>query len=186
MPDPITRQKLQVELVGGAGGSGDLNDPALFRPGDRITLRITNMQAPGAANDPALVLNISVLSLDSDWSITQLYPRRSAFEPVDPGQTIEPAFEAYLDEGNDEDSSTFLIFATQTTTDFRWLQLPALGEPPIERGALRSGITDPLEKVLAMFTDQENKAPMRKARPISSPEEGRGWTVERRTFRVRR
>ncbi|GIK38904.1 MAG: hypothetical protein BroJett011_27370 [Chloroflexota bacterium] len=64
------------------------SEAPLFKPGHKVTLRITNTQPPNRAdpNDPARILNITTLELQSDWSITQIYPAGSgAFEAGEPG-----------------------------------------------------------------------------------------------------
>ncbi len=145
MPDPAARTKLQV----------DLETPhAIVRPGDQVKLKITNTQEPNPSdiNDPARVLNVAVFVLSSDWSVSQVFPQSTPFEPVDPAKSIDLDFEAYLPEGETESHDTFKIFATRDATDFRWLELSALDEPPIERASMRDAITNPLEQLLASVT----------------------------------
>ncbi len=79
MPDPKMRQKLAVELVGASASTpaaAGIDELPAFRPGDTIKLSVKNTQTPNPAdaNDPALILNITVLDLQSDWGITQIYP----------------------------------------------------------------------------------------------------------------
>ncbi|MCB0105989.1 MAG: caspase family protein, partial [Caldilineaceae bacterium] len=117
MPDPAARAKVQV----------DLQTPgATIQPGDQVKLKITNTQDPNPndINDPARVINVAVLVLSSDWSVTQVYPPNAPFEPVDPGKNIELELEAYLPEGEAASNDIFKVFATRDATDFRWLELP--------------------------------------------------------------
>lgn len=181
VPDPATRRKLKLELLGAPAGASP-GDPAISHPGDQIILRITNTQTPGAENDPARILNVCILGLDSDWSITQIYPANAAFEPVDPGQSIEPTLEAYLPDGQAASTTLFKVFATQATTDFRWLQLPALDQADQPRSTQRAAITDPLEMLLAAVT--AGVATTRAVKLVSSPQQDRGWTVEEAMLRV--
>jgi hypothetical protein len=152
MPAAGVSPKLTVELVGAPSGSGEA---PIFKPGHKITLRITNMQQPNPvdSNDPARILNITVLDLQPDWGITQIFPAGAgAFEPLNPGQTIPLEFETYLPEGYTESTDVVKVFATRATTQFRWLELPALDQPDTRPKAMRSLISDPLEQMLALIT----------------------------------
>jgi hypothetical protein len=148
MPDPAARTKLRVEMT----------PPREFvKPGEQVKLKIINTQDPNPndINDPTRVLNVAVLVLSSDWSVTPVYPPNASFEPVDPGKSIDLEFEAYLPDGEEASNDIFKIFATRDATDFRWLELPALDQPPIERAGTRNAITDPLEQLLAGITGRE-------------------------------
>jgi hypothetical protein len=185
MPDPTAMQWLQVELASEtAAGSAD--ETPVFRPGDRVTLKITNLQAPGTANDPAHILNITVLDLQPDWGISQVYPDgAAAFEPLDPGQKIELAFEAHLPDGYDAGTDILKVFATQATTQFRWLELPVLDQPPdSHRQSLRSAIADPLEQLLASVTAEQTTTRNLKLSAATQPR--RRWTVAQLELRVQR
>lgn len=176
MPDPTARAKLAVEL----------RSPAeIIHPGDQITLQITNTQAPNARdpNDPKLVINVSVLALSSDWSISQIYPGSAAFEPVDPGKSVALEFEAYLPEGQSESTDTLKVFATRSTTDFRWLELPSLDQqqPSTRAKATRSAVTDPLEQLLAATTGEE--ATTRHVR-FNAARQDASWTTAQVELRV--
>jgi hypothetical protein len=180
MPDPATRAKLKVELTTdrpAAGGAAPV-----LRPGDTATLKITNTQAPNPANpdDPERVLNISVLDLMSNWSIAQIYPETGAFEPLDPGRTLSIDLEASLDEGTQASTDILKVFATQATTSFQWLQLPALDQPAA-RGAKRGAIADPLEAVLASVTAEQATT---RAVKLARTGGNRGWTTAQVEMRV--
>ena len=175
MPDPTAQADLKVTLE-------TPGDP--IHPGDQVTLTITNTQAPNPqdSNDPARVLNVAVLVLSSDWSISQIYPTGAAFEPVDPGKHIELAFEAYLPEGETTSQDIFKIFATRATTDFRWLELAALDQPPLPRAKTRAAIADPLEQLLATVTAEETTT--RAFKLTKSPATRSSWAVDDVTLRV--
>ncbi len=176
VPDPSLRQKLKVEVV-----NANEAEASSFHPGDKVKVKITNTQSPGAINDPALILNITVLDLGSDWGITQIYPAAAgSFEPVDPGETKTLALDAYLPEGYKESVDTLKIFATQATTQFQWLALPALDQPPLPT-ATRKGIGDPLAQMLAIITDET--ATTRALRLTNAPQDI-GWTVAQVELRV--
>lgn len=175
MPDPTMRSKLMVELQ----PSRDV-----VRSGERVAIKITNTQAPNPqdSNDPSRVLNVAVLVLSSDWKVTQVYPENAASEIVDPGNSIDLEFEAYLPEGETESHDIFKVFATRDTTDFRWLELPALDQPPLARSIKRSAIADPLEALLVTVTGEE--ATTRSIRLTKSTSARRSWITTRVEMRV--
>ena len=176
------QQRLQVELADAAATGGEA---PIFRPGDRVSLQITNLQTPNPANlnDPARILNITVLDLASDWSIQQIYPAQAgAFEPVQPGATIPLELEAYLPPGYGESTDIVKVFATRATTQFRWLELPALDQPDTRSRTTRSLISDPLEQMLAMITGEQ--APTRAIRVTNAPGDV-DWTVKQMEVRVK-
>jgi hypothetical protein len=181
VPDPAARQKLRVAISGASDNAGET---PIFRPGDRVKLKITNLQEPNPdnPNDPARVLNVTVLDLQSDWGISQVYPERAgAFEPVDPQQTIDLEFEAYLPDGYTESTDTLKVFATRATTSFRWLELPPLDEPDTRSRSTRSAVSDPLEQMFAKITG--DRATTRALR-LSSSRQDKGWTVAQVELRV--
>ncbi|MEO8497848.1 MAG: hypothetical protein ABI614_22505, partial [Planctomycetota bacterium] len=183
VPDRAMQQKLLVELAHVGKAKKDEGTP-VFHPGDKVKLTITNTQSPGRTDDPALILNVCVLDLQSDWSISQVYPAGAGlFEPLDPGQTISPEFEADLPEGYKEGVDVLKVFATRATTSFRWLELPALDQPPAKRFVTRGLVADPLEQLLAQITD--TTAGTRSLRLTSAPSAS-GWTVAQVELRVER
>lgn len=167
MPDPHMAQKLSL-----TSDARPVN-----HPGEKISLTIRNTQEPNQqdVNDAERILNITALVLSSDWSISQLYPSgASPFEPLDPGTSIVLELEAYLPEGVAESVDIIKVFATQSSTNFRWLELPPLDEP-ILKYATRASSQDPLEQLLlAAFRDRPRS---RAVRLTSSPQRERGWTV---------
>lgn len=181
VPDPAARQKLRVAISGASDNAGET---PIFRPGDRVKLKITNLQEPNPdnPNDPARVLNVTVLDLQSDWGISQVYPEHAgAFEPVDPQQTIDLEFEAYLPDGYTESTDTLKVFATRATTSFRWLELPPLDEPDTRSRSTRSAVSDPLEQMFAKMTGDQAAT---RALRLSSSRQDKGWTVAQVELRV--
>jgi Caspase domain len=152
-PDPLTG-KVKVELVDVLPERMSGTVP-VFLPGDRLKVKITNTNEPNPdnINDKTRILNITVLDLAPDWQIQQALPAGAgAFEILQPGKSIELPIEAYLPDGYEESTDILKVFATQRTSGFRCLELPALDQPPATRGAgLRS--QDPLESLLETFTD---------------------------------
>lgn len=47
------------------------------------------------------------------------------------------------------------VFATQGTTSFRWLELPALDRPSVRKAITRGIGSDPLEQLMSAFTGDE-------------------------------
>ncbi|GIK38903.1 MAG: hypothetical protein BroJett011_27360 [Chloroflexota bacterium] len=73
----------------------------------------------------------------------------------------------------------FKVFATRATTQFRWLELPALDQPDTHT---RSLISDSLEQMLVMITYYQ--APTRAIRLTSAPGD-RGWNAAQVELRVK-
>jgi hypothetical protein len=66
------------------------------------------------------------------------------------------------------------VFATVSTTNFRWLELPALDQPLMRSAAVRGkGPTNPLEGLMAAFT--ADQPPTRNLVPAAYP--SHGWTT---------
>jgi len=91
--------------------------------GEWLFLRITN-NAPSA-------LNIAVLNLGPDWSISQvpLFGGDIYFVSFDPGQHHVIPLLVDLPRGYRLAKQVIKIFGTIGTTSFRWLELPALDQP---------------------------------------------------------
>lgn len=168
-------QKLTVTLSSSTPSEASTGGAPIYTPNVKVKLVIRNNQPPAAANDPAQILNVTVLDLAPDWSVAQIYPEGAAnFESLDPGATIELEFETFLPSGYDEGLDTLKVFATQGTTNFRWLQLPALDLPPAAAPAPRQGIKDPLEKLLASITDEGITT---RAVRLTSSTQSTSWTT---------
>jgi hypothetical protein len=180
-------QKLAVTLTpltddGTQEAAQDSGGAPIYRPHQRVKFTVKNTQTPGATNDPARILNITVFDLAPDWSITQIFPAGAgAFEPLDPDGTFEFEFEAYLADGRTVGVDTLKVFATQSTTNFRWLQLPPLDQPSPPDAVHRAAISDPLERLLAQITGEELK--MREIRITASPK-ARSWATAQVDLRV--
>lgn len=149
--DPVDRPEPQPFIDSG-------NTPML-NAGEWTFLRIMNKSLK--------ILNITVLDLQPDWGINQIYPRGSgSFEPLDPGQSILLPLEASLPAGYTEGTDLIKVFATLGTTNFRWLELPALDQP-VTGAVTRGGPANPLEELLAAVTAQDPKT--RNLNPAAYP-----------------
>ena len=98
--------------------------------GERLTLsfRISIQDA----------LNVTVLDVQPDWSISKVYPEDTDSVLLDPQSTQEVALEFLLPPDYKESLETIKIFATVGYTSFDWLQLPALDHPLQAAGGKRS------------------------------------------------
>ncbi len=151
--------KLLVELAGVQAGYDpqDRPEPQPFRdpgntpvlkPGDWTFLRVKNISQQ--------VLNVTVLDLGPDWSITQIYPSRqdTFFMTFDPGQETLLPLHAYLPEGYTDAVDILKVFATVSSTNFRWLELPALDQPHISRST-RGTPGNTLEQLMATLAAEQ-------------------------------
>jgi hypothetical protein len=115
-----------------------------LKPGEWTFLKISN--------NSAHVLNVTVLDLRPNWSISQLYPAGAAFfEPLDPGRSIDLPLCASLPQGYDEGRDVLKVMGTVGPSNFRWLELPALNEPDKGRTGWRGSPAGPLDEFLAAF-----------------------------------
>jgi len=102
------------------------------------------------------VLNVTVLDLQSDWSISQIYPARAgSYEPIDPGCELILPLNVTLPDGYQAGTDIIKVFATIDTTSFRSLELPALDKPEIRNRSL-GGSANALEAFLANFEAPES------------------------------
>lgn len=191
-PDPLAG-KIKVEITDVPAGraSGSLT---VLAPRERFKLKITSLMQPNAAdiNDKSRILNITVLDLEPNWQIEQIVPNDAgAFELLQPGETKEQLLEAWLPDGYEEAADIFKVFATQRTSGFRCLELPALDQPPASRGTRGAPSSDPLEALLEAFTDSEapqaTEIATRQVKILSDPQKRqKAWAVAQVEVRVRR
>lgn len=161
--------RLAVELAGMAKtyNRADKPEPQPFpdrqpmlRPGEWVFVRIRNLLPRVAEDEQANVLNVTVLGLDANWAISQLHPRGSGayFVPLDPQSEILLPLQASLPPGCKAVTDIIKVFGTIGTTNFRWLELPALDRPIVARAAARGAAPSGLEALLAAIVDQEPHA----------------------------
>lgn len=153
--------KLMVELAGmqAAYDPADRPQPRPFRdpghtpilkPGEWTFLRIKNAFSQ--------VLNVTVLDLGPDWSITQIYPSRrdTSAMALDPGAELLIPLQAYLPDNYTDAVDVLKVFATLGSTSFRWLELPALDQPHSSEGP-RGRPRNPLEQLLTVVAAEETQ-----------------------------
>ena len=190
---PLAR-RLIIELVGKEDSDYDpANEPhpkAFDNPmlpevnnGEWAFLRIKN---GFSEHQPDNVLNITVLDLQPDWGITQIYPSGAAewFVPLDPGMEVLLPLSASLPEDYTEGTDTIKVFATlgSSTTSFQWLQLPRLDQPPRRATTRGQKPKDPLEAMMGAITSEQPI--MRNLEPGRYP--SRVWTTAEIELRTKR
>lgn len=153
---PLAR-KLVVELVGMQTefDPADEPDPQPFNsPGNTPVLKEGEWTFLRVRNNSSEVLNVTVMDLGPDWSVSQIYPSGAgAFESLDPGQELPILrLQSSLPPGYEQGTDVLKVFATVGTTNFQWLALPALDEPPIAKKTTRSAAGSALDELLAAFT----------------------------------
>ncbi|KAK6524474.1 hypothetical protein TWF281_011382 [Arthrobotrys megalospora] len=89
-------------------------------------------------NDSGRLLYLTIMNLDSDWAVKQIYPYSSGIDAqtLEPGQTLYLPLRLIIPAGSaqSETIDTIKIFATIEPTSFRWLELPSLGQGESDRG----------------------------------------------------
>ncbi len=181
--------KLVVELVGKQANykRGRRPSPQPFdeplnptvKSGETVFLRIKN--------DSPQALNIVVLVLNSDWSISQqnIWDYNEDFALFDAGyeEPIPTPFTLTLPEGYTEETNIFKVFATVGEANFRWLELPPLDQPIPPSGT--RGLKAPrneLEEILAAVGADEQLFNTKKAEVVVAP--NRGWTTKQVAVKV--
>jgi hypothetical protein len=162
--DPLSplARKLVVELAGVQPEYDPADPPApqpFDAPGNTATLKVGEWAFVRIKNASLQVLNVAVLDLQPDWGITQVYPssQDTLFWPFDPGQEQLIPLRADLPSGYTEGTDIIKVFATVGAANFRWLELPALDQPPTRSASIRGGPTNPLEELLATVGTEEPK-----------------------------
>src|SRR5262249_33451791 len=89
------------------------------------------------------------------WGITQLYPQDKKYEILRPDNSFYLPLKFEMPAGCKEGTDTIKVFATIGDTDFRWLELPRLDNPPKPRSVARGRRVDPLEALMMELTEDE-------------------------------
>lgn len=146
----------------------DSQETVTIKDGEWLFLRIENQH-----KDP---LNISVLDLQPDWGITQVYPARgAAYELLDPSGHLVLPLRAHLPDDYTTAIDVVKVFATIDTTDSRWLTLLPLDNPA--RGWVERGLIPPRNELENLFFAlMEDDGP--KTRTVSIPPTANSeWTT---------
>lgn len=160
-PESEISRKLIVELV--SRPPDYVPNTAVARPhlldsiGRSITLCDNEWAFLRIRNDYSSPLNITVLNLQPDWGISQIYPIRSAsFESFDPQREVVLPLHVKLPDGYQQGRDIIKVFATVEATDFHSLELPVLNQPHTSSGT-RSLPRNPLEQFLSQFPTTNGK-----------------------------
>jgi hypothetical protein len=131
---------------------------------------------PDDPNDPSRILNITVLDLEPNWRITQILPYEAGyFEPLQPGtEIVLPLQAGELPAATTEATDVVKVFATRGTSNFRWLELPAL-DKPVELKSLRRGAPGALEQLLAAVIEDGPPPGTKRLKVYDSP--SRQWVT---------
>ena len=170
--------------------------PDSFRPGDAIEstpfqrLEEHSEKAPGdllcltITNCSLWTVNITVLDLQPNWAVSQLFPSvsRGMFEPLDSNSSLCIPLRVELPQGCEEGTDLLRVFATLGPTNFRFLELPAIGSPSGPGMTIRATPSNHLERLLAAVAGYET--PLRGSALVDSASSE--WTVEQVEVRVRR
>jgi hypothetical protein len=172
---PLAR-RLVVELA----GLQDQYDPAdrpkprpFDDPGSVSTIQVGQWTFLRIRNNAPAVLNVTVLDLQPDWGISQVFPQSQNvnFEPLDPQQEVMIPLQAYLPDGYQEGKDVLKVFATLGASNFRVLELPDLDKPVESKRVRQRG--DALDQLLGAFTAEQ--PPSRNLNPAASPT--KEWAV---------
>jgi caspase domain-containing protein len=153
--------------------SGNVNS---FNEGTYLALRVQN--------NSSRVLNVTVLDLQPDWGITQIYPPASDsyFMPIDPGKYVIIPLKVSLSQGYKEGKDVIKVFATVGPTNFRWLELPVLDQSMSSKSRTRSigGTKNPLEGLMAKMAEDIPKTRNVDTAPSASYE----WTTSQIEIKI--
>jgi hypothetical protein len=146
----------------------------IVKVGQKMVLHIKN-NLPKESNK---VLNTTVLDLQPDHGVSQIYPPNpgESFVPIDPDNEIFVPLEVNLPNGYKNGIDIIKVFATLDQTSFRSLELPALDQPQSTKtkGASRGNVpASPLEQLMATIT--KDKPATRNINVSSTP--SREWTT---------
>lgn len=178
-PDPRSplARKLQVELVGRRAqyDPADPFEPAqpFDEPGRTPVLATGEWAGVRVKNRSRQRLNITVCDLQPDWGIAQVYPsgEGDAFVAFEPGEEQILPLQASLPKGYAEGRDLVKVFATVETSDFHWLELPALDLPQLRSAAVvNRNPESPLDQLMANFT--ADQPAMRNLTPAAYPTYG--------------
>ncbi|MGB7923285.1 MAG: caspase family protein [Pyrinomonadaceae bacterium] len=129
-PSSPLKRKLLVEFAGAQSAytPGELPEPQPFNEAGSIqTVKHDDWIFLRIKNSSSAVLNITVLDLQPDWGISQVYPSGAAyFEPLDAGRELLLPLHAHLPHDFTKGIDIIKVFATTEASNFRWLELPAL------------------------------------------------------------
>ena len=184
--------KLKVELLKARSDyePGDKPEPQPFENPSEPAIRVGEWMFIHVKNDFLEPLNFAILGLQSDWGIKHFYPNSNMnFWRFDPGQEYYIPIRPKLPEGCAEDTDILKVFATIGPTQFRWLAMPPLDEPPepkdVEFRQQRVPETS-LEEFLAAMMADNLEAEELDPRTFDVYSASLEWVTEQRLIRIKR
>jgi len=182
--------KLQVKLLKAQSDyeRDDKPEPQSFQNPDEPTIQVGEWMFIHVKNDSPQTLNVAILGLQSDWGIKHLYPNSDMnFLPFEPGDEYYFPLCPKLPDGYAEGTDILKVFATIGPTQFRWLALPALDEPPdpgnVEFRQKRGPETS-LEEFLAAMTADNLEVEELDPREFDVNSVSLEWVTEQRQIRI--
>lgn len=156
LQSPLAR-KLTVELVGYQDDytPGDKPEPQAFEaPGNTPVVPTGQWAFLRIRNDANQPLNVTVLDLQPDWGISQVFPAGEGdwFVQLEPGCEQLLSLRASLPAGYVDGLDALKVFATVGAANFGRLALSAIDQPVTRGAATRASATqgqpNPLEDLM--------------------------------------
>jgi hypothetical protein len=190
---PLAR-KLTVELVGYQADytPGEKPEPQAFQaPGNTPVMPTGQWAFLRIRNDASQPLNVTVLDLQPDWGISQVFPAGQGdwFVQLEPGGEQLLSLRASLPAGYVEGLDVLKVFATVGAANFGRLELSAIDEPATRGSAKRTSATqgqpNPLEDLMDAISGPQ-PPPCASRTLTSAAYPSAGWTSSLIEVHVRR
>lgn len=163
---PGQKLAFTVELAGKQRNYEPTEKPEpqpMSHPGNTPEVNVGEWVFIRIRNDSSQSLNVTVLALQPDWSIEQIYPYHGGnFITFDPGQEEILPLQVNLPNGYQQAEDIIKVFATVGATDFHWLELPPLDKPLVSIGTKSPG--NPLEEILSAIAAEQ--PPTKNVQPV--------------------
>ncbi|MGB3759280.1 MAG: caspase family protein [Rivularia sp. (in: cyanobacteria)] len=163
---PGQKLAFTVELAGKQIDYDPVEPPSpqpINEPGNTPVLNVGEWIFIRIRNDSSQALNVTILAIQPDWSIEQVYPYGTGnFITFDPGQEELLPLPANLPNGYQEAQDIIKVFATVGATDFHWLELPPLDQPIFSIN--HKAPQNPLEEILSAIAAEQ--PPMKNVQPV--------------------
>ncbi|MGH9972143.1 MAG: caspase family protein [Pyrinomonadaceae bacterium] len=193
-PNSTLARKLIIELGtskppdNGEEGPGTFGEPFGLRSrplsvGEVVVLRVKNLSKKA--------VNVTVLDLQPDWGISQVYPspdpetgEAKDYELLEPGEenALLIPLKTDLPEGYQQGTDVIKAIAAVDGTSFRWLELQPLDQAPTPTRAITRGPANPLEELMTAFASDQLT---RQVVNLTAPQ-GKSWGTAEVEVRVRR
>lgn len=154
---PGSKLAFSLEVVGKQINYDPAEEPQpqpFDNPGDIPTIKVDEWLFVRLRNDSSQALNVTVINLQPDWGISQIYPYKSGnFITFNPGQEEILPLQASLPNEYEKSNDIIKVFATVGATDFHWLELAALDRPT--NLGWGKNPENPLEELLAVIAAEK-------------------------------